>query len=66
MQLQHRGVYEQSITTDIVLSEPEYNVSFDTSSTANNSFYEYAVLADMGVEVGEDDDTKATDLQIKR
>ena len=34
------GVYEQSITTDIVLSEPEYNVSFDTSSTANNSFYE--------------------------
>lgn len=59
------GVYEQSITTDIVLSEPEYNVSFDTSSTANNSFYEYAVLADMGVEVGEDDDTKATDLQIK-
>lgn len=59
------GVYEQSITTDIVLTEPEYNVSFDTSSTATNSLYEYAILADMGVEVGEDDDTKSTDLQIK-
>ncbi len=59
------GTYEQSITTDIVLSEPEYNVSFDTSSTASNSLYEYAILADMGLEVGEDDDTTATDLQIK-
>lgn len=59
------GTYEQSITTDIVLSEPEYNVSFDTSSTASNSLYEYAILADMGLEVGDDDDTVATDLQIK-
>lgn len=58
------GTYEQSITTDIVLSEPEYNVSFDSSSTTTNSLYEYAILADMGLEVG-DDDTMATDLQIK-
>lgn len=59
------GTYEQSITTDIVLSEPEYNVSFDSSSTTTNSLYEYAILADMGLEVGDDDDTVATDLQIK-
>lgn len=59
------GTYEQSITTDIVLSEPEYNVSFDSSSTTTNSLYEYAILADMGLEVGDDDDTMATDLQIK-
>ena len=44
------GTYEQSITTDIVLTEPEYNVSFDTSSVASNTLYEYAILADMGVE----------------
>lgn len=59
------GTYEQSITTDIVLTEPEYNVSFDTSSVASNTLYEYAILADMGVEVGEDNDNKTTDAQVK-
>lgn len=59
------GTYEQSITTDIVLTEPEYNVSFDTSSVSNNTLYEYAILADMGVEVGVDNDNRTTDAQVK-
>ena len=59
------GTYEQTITTDIVLTEPEYNVSFDTSSVSNNTLYEYAILADMGVEVGEDNDNRTTDAQVK-
>lgn len=59
------GTYEQSITTDIVLTEPEYNVSFDTSSVSNNTLYEYAILADMGVEVGEDNANRTTDAQVK-
>lgn len=59
------GTYEQSITTDIVLTEPEYNVSFDTSSVSNNTLYEYAILADMGVEVGENNDNRTTDAQVK-
>ena len=59
------GTYEQSITTDIVLTEPEYNVSFETSSVSNNTLYEYAILADMGVEVGEDNDNRTTDAQVK-
>lgn len=59
------GTYEQSITTDIVLTEPEYNVSFDTSSVSNNTLYEYAILADMGVEVGEDNYNRTTDAQVK-
>lgn len=59
------GTYEQSITTNIVLTEPEYNVSFDTSSVSNNTLYEYAILADMGVEVGEDNDNRTTDAQVK-
>lgn len=59
------GTYEQSITTDIVLTEPEYNVSFDTSSVSNNTLYEYVILADMGVEVGEDNDNRTTDAQVK-
>lgn len=59
------GTYVQSITTDMVLTEPEYNVSFETSSTSTNSLFEYALLADMGVEVGDGDDTKNVDARIK-
>ena len=58
------GDYEQSITTDIVLREPEYNVSFDIGGATSDSFYEYAILADMGVEIGTDDDTKTTNVNI--
>ena len=57
------GTYEQSITTDIVLSEPEYNVSFDMSGASGDSLYNYAILADMGIEVQES--TEGTDVQIK-
>lgn len=57
------GTYEQSITTDIVLVEPEYNVSFDMASSSTDSLYNYAILADMGIEV--DDATTGTDVFIK-
>lgn len=57
------GTYEQSITTDIVLAEPEYNVSFDMASASSDSLYNYAILADMGIEV--DDVTTGTDVSIK-
>jgi hypothetical protein len=59
------GEYVQSITTDIVLTEPEYNVSFDLTSAASSELYNYAILADMGVEVGSDDDTKEADVKVK-
>lgn len=57
------GTYEQSITTDIVLVEPEYNVSFDMASASSDSLYNYAILADMGIEI--DDATTGTDVFIK-
>lgn len=58
-----QGTYTQSITTDLVLEQPEYNVSFDMSSATGNSLYNYAILADMGLQV--DETTSGTDVTVK-
>lgn len=58
------GTYEQSITTDIVLTEPEYNVSFDIANKATDSLYEYAILADAGIEITDEKKT-GTEVSIK-
>ncbi|MGN0395847.1 MAG: hypothetical protein ACI4EF_10810, partial [Coprococcus sp.] len=47
------GVYEQSISTDLVLVEPQFSISFDMSSVSTDNLYNYAILADMGIEVGD-------------
>jgi hypothetical protein len=56
------GTYVQSITTDLVLSEPEYNVQFSMSGASSDSLYNYALLADMGLQVNES--TDGTDVAI--
>lgn len=43
--------YIQSITTDIVVGEPDYNVSFSTDSARYSTIYDFALVADAGVEV---------------
>lgn len=50
------GNYEQSITTDIVLTQPQYKVSFNMDSSIGSSLFDYAMLADMGLEVDLGDD----------
>lgn len=45
------GTYVQTITTDLVLKKPEYNVSFDMAGANSDSLYNYALLADMGLQV---------------
>ncbi len=57
------GTYEQSITTDIVLTEPEYNVSFDMAGADSNSLYNFAFLADMGLQVNPT--TAGTSVRVK-
>lgn len=42
--------YVQSITTDIEISEPEFNVSFSNVDGSVNALYEFSMIADMGVE----------------
>ena len=54
------GNYVQSITTDIVLTEPEFNVSFDITASNSDSLYSYAILADMGLEVSSADETNVS------
>lgn len=42
--------YVQSITTDIEISEPEFEVSFSNVNSITNALYEFSMIADMGVE----------------
>ena len=55
------GTYTQSITTDIMLTQPEYSVSFNMSNTTANSLYNYATISDMGLEINTDNDENALD-----
>lgn len=43
--------YVQSITTDISIGEPDYNVSFSQEGTRYSSIYDFALVADAGVEI---------------
>lgn len=45
------GDYIQSITTDIVVKEPDYNVSFSSDSAKYSNIYDFALVADAGVEI---------------
>lgn len=42
--------YVQSLTTDIVISEPEFEVAFSNVNNITNAIYDFSLLADMGVE----------------
>lgn len=45
------GDYTQTISADIVISEPDFTVSFNTIDTDYSAIFEYAMVADMGVEI---------------
>ncbi len=45
------GDYIQSITTDIELGEPGFNVKFGMHDNRYSPLYEFSMLADMGVEL---------------
>lgn len=42
--------YVQSLTTDIEISEPEFNVSFSNVGGQTNALYDFSMIADMGIE----------------
>ena len=44
------GVFTQSITTDIVIGNPDYAVLFDSMNDTDPNIFKYALVADMGVE----------------
>lgn len=43
--------YVQSITTDIEIAEPEFNVSFSNVDSQVSAIYDFAMIADMGIEI---------------
>lgn len=45
------GVFTQSITTDIVIGNPDFKVLFDSVENDDPNIFKYALVADMGVEV---------------
>ena len=54
-----RGTYTQTLTTDIVISEPDCIIKFNGTESDFENILNYAVVADMGVEV-----TQSTPLTI--
>lgn len=45
--------YTQSITSDIVISEPEFDVAFSNVDNVANALYDFSLIADMGIEFNE-------------
>lgn len=54
------GMFTQSITTDIVIGDPDFSVLFDSVENNDPNIFKYALVADMGVEV----DQPSTPLTI--
>lgn len=54
------GTYTQSITTDIVVGDPDFKVLFDAINDDDPNIFKYSMVADMGVYV----DQKTTPLTI--
>lgn len=45
------GTFIQTISTDIVISEPDFNVNFTNMASDYSAIFDYALVGDMGVEV---------------
>lgn len=48
------GEYTQTISADIVISEPDFEVSFNVIDTDYSAIFDYALVADMGIEIKQD------------
>lgn len=47
------GSFTQTITTDIVIGEPNFNVSFTAIATSYANIYNYAMVADSGIQINQ-------------
>ena len=45
------GTYVQTISTDIVISEPDFKVSFNNMASDYSKIFDYALVGDMGIEI---------------
>ncbi|MBO5089238.1 MAG: hypothetical protein J6C01_11220 [Lachnospiraceae bacterium] len=44
--------FVQTITTDLVIGKPEFNVNFNTIDSNLSALYDFAFVADQGIEIG--------------
>lgn len=45
------GTFTQTISTDIEIARPDFNVQFNTVNVQNSVLYDYSLIADSGVEI---------------
>lgn len=48
-----KGTFKQTISTDIEISRPDFDVSFDSVMVDTDNLFDYCLIADSGVEVNE-------------
>lgn len=49
------GTYTQTISADITISKPDFEVKFSNLTTDYSVLFDYAVVADMGIEINQGD-----------
>ncbi|MBO5426065.1 MAG: hypothetical protein J6A25_11190, partial [Lachnospiraceae bacterium] len=49
------GTYTQTISADIVISEPDFAVKFNNMTTDYSAIFEYAIIGDMGIQIVNND-----------
>lgn len=54
------GTYTQTVSADIVISEPDFEVDFNNFAMDYSTIFDYAMVADMGVEVHQNSGTPLT------
>ncbi|MDE6025197.1 MAG: hypothetical protein K2G45_07085 [Lachnospiraceae bacterium] len=50
---QANGYFTQSISTDIVIAEPDFTVRFNSTGSAYPNLFDFSMVADMGVEINQ-------------
>ncbi|MBD5096959.1 MAG: hypothetical protein HDT40_08175 [Lachnospiraceae bacterium] len=50
---QANGAYTQRLSTDIVIGQPDFNVAFNSSTSGYSNLFQFATVADMGLEVNQ-------------
>lgn len=50
---QANGSYVQRLSTDIVIGQPDFNVAFNSTTSGYSNLFQFATVADMGIEVNQ-------------
>ncbi|MCM1170801.1 MAG: hypothetical protein NC393_01615 [Clostridium sp.] len=50
---QANGAYTQRLSTDIVIGQPDFNVAFNSSTSGYSNLFQFATVADMGLEINQ-------------